>query len=165
MLEVLRSTRHEAPGLARPVEPGDHELVIEWMHDFAVEAGLHVQPSRDAIRADLAGGGAPPLWLWEFEGEPVSLGGHAPIVSTPAGTVARIGPIYTPLMRRGRGYGSAITHHLAAALSDECAIVMLYTDATNETSNRIYEHLGFVAVAEWVEIAVDSDLRRVTGQG
>ncbi len=162
VLEDLRAPRHEVPGLARPVAPGDHDLVIDWMHEFGVEAGLHVQPSRDAIRADFLLGGAPPLWLWEVRGEPVSLGGHAPIVSTPAGTVARIGPIYTPQAHRGHGYGSAITHHLAAMLSKACPIVMLYTDATNDASNSIYGHLGFVEVAEWVEITLDADPRRVT---
>ena len=96
VLEDLRPPRHKVPGLARPVAPGDHDLVIDWMHAFGVEAGLHVQPSRDAIRADFLLGGAPPLWFWEVQGDPVSLGGHAPIVSTPSGTVARIGPIYTP---------------------------------------------------------------------
>ena len=76
-------------------------------------------------------------------------------MSTPAGTVARIGPIYTPEPQRGRGYGTAITHEMAAALAQECAIVMLYTDAANATSNSIYAQLGFVEVAGWVEVRLE----------
>lgn len=165
VLADLRPPHHEVTGLARPVEAGDVDLVTDWMQAFGAEAGLHVQPSRDAIRADFLDGGVPPLWLWEVQGEPVSLGGHAPLVATPAGTVARIGPVFTPQGHRGRGFGSAITHHLAAVLSQQCAIVMLYTDAANATSNSIYERLGFVAVAEWVEVTIGVDARGVTPPG
>lgn len=155
VLSELRVPRHACPGHARPVAAGDIDRVVGWMQDFGAEAGLQVQPSRDAIRADLAVMG--PLWLWEVHGRPVSLGGHAPLVTTPAGTVARIGPIYTPEAERGHGYGTAITHALAEALGHEAAIVMLYTDAANATSNSIYEHLGFAVVADWVEVTLDAD--------
>lgn len=155
VLGDLRAPRHPCPGRQRPVGPGDLDLVVDWMADFGDEAGLHVQPSRDAIRADLLDGGAAHLWLWDAEGEPVSLGGHAPLVTTPAGTVGRIGPVYTPVEHRGHGFGTAITHAVAAALAPECTIVMLYTDATNATSNSIYSQLGFAEVAEWVEVSLD----------
>jgi predicted GNAT family acetyltransferase len=77
--------------------------------------------------------------------------------------VARIGPVYTPPHERGRGYGTAITHALAEALSRECAIVMLYTDAANAISNGIYEQLGFTVVADWVEVTLAVGPASVTG--
>jgi hypothetical protein len=155
VLGDLRAPRLPCPGGLRPVATGDLDRVADWLAEFGADAGLHVQPSRDSIRAHLLGGGASPLWFWEVLGEPVSLGGHAPLVTTPAGTVARIGPIYTPLRDRGRGFGTAITHAIAGALARECTIVMLYTDATNATSNSIYAQLGFAEVAEWVEVSLD----------
>ena len=165
VLGELRAPRHPCPGRQRPVGPGDLDLVVDWMADFGDEAGLHVQPSRDAIRADLLDGGAAHLWLWDAEGEPVSLGGHAPLVTTPAGTVGRIGPVYTPVEHRGHGFGTAITHAVAAALAPECTIVMLYTDATNATSNSIYSQLGFAEVAEWVEVSLDPVTGTLTTPG
>lgn len=162
VLGDLHVPRHPCPGRHRPVVPGDHNRVVEWLVEFGAEAGLHVQPSRDAIRADLGAAGGSPLWFWEVEGEPVSLGGHAPLVSTPVGTVARIGPVYTPVMQRGYGFGTAITHAVAEALARDCAIVMLYTDAANMTSNDIYAQLGFTEVAKWVEVRLDPSTATVT---
>ena len=112
----------------------------------------NVRPSRDSVLAELDSDVVPPLWLWERRGEPVSLAGHAPPVSTPAGMVGRVGPVYTPVQHRGRGYGSAITHAVSATLRPQCSIVMLYTDAANATSNAVYERLGYTAVADVVEI-------------
>ena len=155
VLDGLRPPGHPCPGQVRPVMSADHDRVADWLHAFGAEAGLHVQPSRDDIRADLREGGEPHLWFWEVEGEPVSLGGHAPLVTTPAGMVARIGPVYTPVPHRGRGYGTAITHALAGRLAQDCAVVMLYTDAANATSNSIYAQLGFAEVARWVEVSLD----------
>ncbi len=163
VLSELRAPRHECPGRARPVSAQDHDLVVGWLHDFGVEAGLHVTPSREDIRADLEASRGSALWIWEAHGRPVALGGHAPLVTTPAGTVARIGPIYTPVAERGRGYGTAITHALAVALGQADVIIMLYADAANATSNSVYEHLGFAVVAEWVEVTLDVDPRTVTG--
>jgi hypothetical protein len=51
VLGDLRAPRHPCPGRQRPVAPGDLDLVVDWMADFGDEAGLHVQPTRDAIRA------------------------------------------------------------------------------------------------------------------
>jgi GNAT superfamily N-acetyltransferase len=155
VLSNLRAPLHPCQGGLRPVATGDLDRVVDWLADFGAEAGLHVQPSRESIRADLLRGGASPLWFWEVAGEPVSLGGHAPLVTTPAGTVARIGPIYTPPIHRGRGYGTAITHAIAGALARECTIVMLYTDAANATSNSIYAQLGFSHVADWIEVRLE----------
>ena len=142
VLDDLRAPQHPCPGRTRRVAAGDLELVTDWMVAFGEEVGLHVQPSRDAIRASLLAADAPTLWFWEANDEPVSLGGHAPLVTTPAGTVARIGPVYTPVRHRGHGFGTAITHAIAGALAPQCAIVMLYTDAGNATSNSIYAQLG-----------------------
>lgn len=160
VLTVLQAPRPAVPGQARRVGPGDLELVTEWLVAFGAEADLHVQPTRDVVRAELQVEGAPPLWLWETGGGPVSLGGHAPLVRTPAGTVGRIGPIYTPGPQRRRGYGSAITHAIAEDLRATCQIVMLYTDASNQTSNSVYARLGFAEVSQWVELAVPSRASR-----
>ncbi len=154
VLDGLRAPRHPCPGRARRVGADDQDRVTDWMAAFGGEAGLHVQPSRDAIRASFLAADAPPLWFWEVDGEPVSLGGHAPLVTTPAGTVGRIGPVYTPVELRGHGFGTAITHAVAGALAPECRIIMLYTDAANATSNSIYAQLGFLEVAQWVEVSL-----------
>ena len=114
------------------------------------------------MRADCAGGdedcawgswilggparvaGAGRLWLWE-DGEPVAM------ASAPAAVygVARVGVVYTPPDRRGRGYAAgvvaALSEHLLSGEADTC---ILYTQLSNPTSNAIYQRLGYQAVAE-----------------
>ena len=152
VLQNLIAPQPPVAGRARRFDSGDLELVADWLVRFAADAGLNVRPSRDSVLAELDSDVVPSLWLWERRGEPVSLAGHAPPVSTPAGMVGRVGPVYTPVQHRGRGYGSAITHAVSATLRPQCSIVMLYTDAANATSNAVYERLGYTAVADVVEI-------------
>ena len=155
VLQTLTAPQRPVRGRARRMDASDVDLVADWLVRFAIEADLNVRPSRDSVLAELASDPAPARWLWEREGQPVALAGHASLVPTPAGTVGRVGPVYTPERYRGRGYGSAITHAVSEVLSQRCMIVMLYTDAANATSNAVYERLGYAVVAEAVEIQLE----------
>jgi predicted GNAT family acetyltransferase len=81
------------------------------------------------------------------------MAGHAPLVDTPAGPVGRVGPVYTPPDLRRQGYGAAATAAVVASLEPRCALVMLYADAANPTSNGVYERLGFREAARVVELS------------
>lgn len=155
VLQTLSAPRRPVPGRARRIQASDVELVADWLVSFAGEVDLNVRPGRESVLAELASDPAPARWLWERAGQPVALAGHAPLVPTPAGTVGRVGPVYTPEQHRGRGYGSAITHAVSQKLGQRCEIVMLYTDAANATSNAVYERLGYAVVAEVVEIQLE----------
>jgi predicted GNAT family acetyltransferase len=68
--------------------------------------------------------------------------------------MSRIGPVYTPLSHRGRGYGSAVTAAAAScALRAGARHVVLNTDLANPISNAIYPRIGFRPVHDAVEIA------------
>lgn len=136
-------------GSARPTSEADCDLVTAWLEQFMVDAGIAPLDRRAADRARQGR-----LWLWEVDGEPVSLAGHAPIITTPSGDVVRIGPVYTPTALRGRGYGSAITAAMTEHLRPRVGTVMLYTDAANPTSNAIYERLGYVHEHDVVELVL-----------
>jgi len=94
--------------------------------------------------------------LWEVDGIPVSMSGHASIVATAGATVGRIGPVFTPADQRGTGFGTAITAAMVEHLQPRCSTIMLFTDELNPTSNGIYERLGFEVVGDIVEFAFDS---------
>jgi predicted GNAT family acetyltransferase len=138
-------------GAPRAATPGDRPLLVDWWKAFAVEAVHDLDPDLDRIRQavdvhleDRYGG----FLLWE-DGEIVSLAGFGG--RTPNGI--RIGPVYTPPERRGRGYASA----LVAALSRERLAAgnrfcFLYTDLANPTSNAIYRRIGYEQVCESAEI-------------
>jgi FR47-like protein len=65
---------------------------------------------------------------------------------------ARVGPVYTPTRWRGKGYGSAITAAATRDVLDEGGLPVLFTDLANQTSNDIYQRLGYYAVEDRVEI-------------
>ena len=135
------------PGLPRAVTLDDVDEVEKWITEFVTEAGVLSVDNRAAARSSVGR-----LWFWEVNGVPVSMAGHASLVETPGAVVARIGPVYTPPAYRGRRYGSAVTAAVVELLLPQVDAVMLFTDASNPTSNAIYERLGFRHVADIVAL-------------
>ena len=138
----------EPEGGWRRADADDVDLVSTWQERFLVEAGLppHL-PDRPTMLQWLER-----MWLWEADGGPVAMAGHANVVVTAGSRVGRIGPVYTVPQARGRGFGSALTAVVCRVLLDQGATVMLYADADNATSNGVYERLGFRALDEHVEV-------------
>ena len=87
--------------------------------------------------------------LWDVDGTPVSMA----MLRAPAAGVSRIGPVFTPLARRGNGYGSAVTA-AAADLAHRSGTpdVVLFADLANPVSNAIYQRIGFEPVGDSVRI-------------
>ncbi len=136
-----------APGSWRLIEPRDRDLLARWIVAFSAEAVPDDPPITDpeavadrwVARVGRLG------YVWEDGGEVVSLVGAGG--ETPNGI--RIGPVYTPPERRGRGYASALT---AAASQDQLdrgrRFVFLFTDLANPTSNKIYQAIGYEPVCD-----------------
>lgn len=152
MRDVLRVLDTLVPpptpeGAARRAGAADGPTVLAWQERFLAEVGLPVHLPDEAALALLL----ERLWLWEVDGDPVAMAGHAPVVDTPGGRVGRIGPVYTVPEARQRGIGAALTAVVTEWLLADGARVMLYADADNATSNGVYERLGFRAAGEHVE--------------
>jgi predicted GNAT family acetyltransferase len=158
MVDVLRVLTTLRPptttsGAAVAARPEDVPLLIEWHHAFADDAGLAAHSIEDSVRKQVSDEA---VWIWEDGGMPVAMAGHAPLVDTPGGTVARIGPVYTPAHLRGRGYASAVTAAVTAQLLPQCRGVMLFADAQKPAVNRLYDRLGFAEVTRIVEVSLDA---------
>jgi uncharacterized protein len=135
------------PGSWRLIEPRDRALLARWIVAFSAEAVPEDPPVPDpeavadrwVARVGRLG------YVWDDGGEVVSLVGAGG--ETPNGI--RIGPVYTPPERRGRGYASALT---AAASQDQLdrgrRFVFLFTDLANPTSNKIYQAIGYEPVCD-----------------
>ena len=119
--------------------------LLEWLMDFAIEAGILMHGARETAEDGLRRNSY--RW-WIVDGEIVSLAGYAPLVQVPGGVVARIGPVYTPPEQRRRGYAGVLTAALSRELLNSGAKVMLHTDAKNQTSNGVYQRIGYVKIGE-----------------
>jgi predicted GNAT family acetyltransferase len=143
-----------ATGQMREAVPDDIPLVLEWLRAFADEALGHA-PHVEDVEASYQRREADPdgAWLlWDDSG-PVSLAAYGN--PTPSGT--RVGPVYTPPERRGRGYATSLVAELTAErLASGLAFCFLFTDLANPTSNAIYARIGYEPVADWDQWAFAS---------
>ncbi|KPM51654.1 hypothetical protein ACG83_32940 [Frankia sp. R43] len=147
-LGTLTPLERQPPGRARPATAADRDLLVAWHLAFNEEAG---QGGDSSARVDdrLSYGG---LYLWYVDDTPVCMVGHSRVVSG----MARIGPVYSPPEHRRRGYAGALTVMASQATRDGGATTtVLFTDLANPTSNRIYQRLGYVPVADRVLLGLD----------
>jgi GNAT superfamily N-acetyltransferase len=149
VLDEVRDPPRPAAGELRLANAADRSLLVGWMRDFIVEAGVSGATHAEAIvdgRMRRDG-----LLLWNDE-QPVSMVGVTPAVAG----VVRLGPVYTPPPQRRRGYAaSAVAAASRRALAQGAERCMLYTDLDNPTSNKIYAEVGFRRWADWEEIALE----------
>lgn len=149
--EALRLFVHADPtppapaaGHAALAVPADLALVGRWWQAFADE--VVVPPPTDVQGTVLPQIEAGLVTLWRTDADgPVSMAVRR---ATVAGST-RIGPVYTPAEHRGHGYAAAATWAAGlAARADGAALVTLYTDLSNPTSNALYQRLGYRPVLD-----------------
>ncbi len=129
-------------GSARVAGAQDRALLIDWFAAFAREVGEEARDHAEAVDERLGYGG---LTIWAAGGAAVSMAGITRIASG----IARVGPVYTPVALRARGYAGAATAAVTQAALDAGATeVVLYTDLANPTSNALYQRLGYRPVED-----------------
>ena len=128
-------------GRLRRARPEDRGVMILWTRAFQLEIGESADVTELRVDRGLAAG---QLWLWEHNGETVSMA----IAREPVEGVVRVSGVYTPPEKRKHGYAAACVHALSSRLRDAGHRCMLYTDLANPTSNSIYRRIGYRAVAE-----------------
>lgn len=144
------------PGRLRPATPAELDLAHAWFTAFPSagdrQAGREPRDREPPDRANLARRiERGRILLWEnVSGEVVHLTG----INPPALGVARIGPVYTPPEHRGHGYAAAAVAEASRRLSADGARVTLFTDLANPESNRLYRRLGYLPVADMVELVL-----------
>ena len=117
-------------------------LVLGFLRDCFPEQANAQRAARIAQRAIAAGN----VYLWKNEqGESVSM---AAKVGQTENTTS-ISWVYTPSEHRRCGYGSKVTAYLSSlCMNQERPKCNLFTDATNITSNRMYQRIGYVRIGE-----------------
>jgi predicted GNAT family acetyltransferase len=135
-----------APGTMVAAGPGDRDLIVDWLVAFVGEAfgSEELFDAGEAADRWVAGRGRT-MWLWVDDGRVVSMSGVSG--RTPNGV--RIGPVYTPMDDRNRGYASNLVAEAAQGELDAGRrFVFLFTDLANPTSNHIYQAIGFEPVSD-----------------
>lgn len=127
----------------------DVDLLVDWVGAFAAEVHLEgPQPTAQQRRRRIQEQRGAYV-IWRLAGAPVSLA----VISAPEVGVAKIAPVYTPPELRGHGYASAATAKACQWGLDQGADhVVLYTDLANPISNSIYQRIGFVPVADALDL-------------
>jgi RimJ/RimL family protein N-acetyltransferase len=128
----------------------DLPLLVPWDEAFLTDCGIPLSPNLEsAARARIADGCR---LLWAVDGAPVAMANYAPVVAQST----RITGVYTPPEHRGHGYASGITWAVTqAALADGAKHVLLHTDLSNPTSNKIYQRLGYRPVHDVTEFDLE----------
>jgi predicted GNAT family acetyltransferase len=143
------------PGSTREATVEDVELIRAWFVAFVHEALPDEERDPAALERQIRqrlGSSTGGFTIWEVDGEPVSMSGYGG--QTPNGI--RIGPVYTPPDRRGRGYATSLVAEQSSRLLREGrSFCFLYTDLANPTSNAIYERIGYVRVCDSRHIAFE----------
>jgi GNAT superfamily N-acetyltransferase len=146
--ELVRPS--QVAGTLAAASAEDLPLLRRWVTAFHADTAM--DPVGDAggwLPGYLADGG---LWVWRRDGAPVAMAR----TTRPVAGMSRIGFVYTPPAHRRRGYAAAlvaaVSQHLRDAGVEEC---VLYTQLSNPTSNGVYRHIGFRAVAEVVRYDFD----------
>lgn len=118
----------------------DRDLVLTWFQAFEIEAEVKshdLESVVDRVTSNRM------LYLWTVGDEIVSLAGHSFAVETLLGNLCRIGPVYTPPEQRKKGYASFLVAGISSVLKARGLAVMLYADAKNQDSNKVYSNIGF----------------------
>ncbi|WP_340004201.1 GNAT family N-acetyltransferase [Paenibacillus sp. FSL K6-0276] len=125
--------------------------IAGFMAGFSEDAfGRPVQPvTMLPMAKEAASSGR--LYLWIDDDIPVSMANIAHQTSRHA----RINDVYTPRTHRKKGYASAIVAELCSQLLHEEVTPMLYADAKNRDSNKVYQSIGFVEAGRIADIKFD----------
>lgn len=148
----------------RLVEEKDREQIIAWRIAFNIEA-VRATPGEELhkkVREEIGQRWQQKdMYVLENGKELLSFcgaGGHIP-------DTVMVGPVWTPVDLRCRGYGRAVTANalnLASKARDELKQAVLF--ATRPDAIKAYEAIGFTRMADWCLALTKDDYRVDCGQ-
>jgi hypothetical protein len=141
-------------GEFRPAGVEDLEIVREWTCGFFQDCFGQVDREQ-AMKSAEAKVNNGTLFVW-VDGTPRSMAGRTR--PTPHGEAVSL--VYTPPDQRRKGYASAVVARLAQQILDEGKqFCTLFADLANPTSNKIYQEIGYTAIADVIEVEFEGALQ------
>lgn len=153
-LRIYELTRVISPahvnGEIRLASKNDASTLVRWIGGFMVDIG-GTESQGEASETFNRMAGDQRLYVWE-DGELRSMAAW----SAPTAHGVRISLVYTPPEFRGKGYASAVVAELSKAmLHSGRTFCCLFTDLSNQTSNRIYQSIGYSPVCNFTEYSLE----------
>lgn len=143
----------------RYAEEKDLDLLVNWRIAFNIEA-THAQPGpklEEAARTEMKERiPRKELFILERNGAPVSFCGICGNLSESV----IVGPVWTPVEERRRGYGRLVVAQGIKMLAEERpALREAVLFASRQDAIRAYSALGFVRTADWRLALMKEDFR------
>lgn len=116
------------------------EKIAAYMAAFSQEAFGRRPDSREVYKAATSAVSSGGMYLWKDGDQIVSMAR----IAHRSPRHARINDVYTPPAHRKKGYASALVASLSLTCKQNGLTPMLYADAKNPDSNKVYRSIGFV---------------------
>ncbi|MBP2110936.1 GNAT family N-acetyltransferase [Paenibacillus silagei] len=139
---------HGVSGKLQQAGPGDIPLIAGYLAGFVQDCFGTESAPEDHLDYAAAVTASGKLRLWIDRDQPVSMVNLA----HQSARQARINEVFTPREFRKHGYASAAVAALCAELLSKGVTPMLYADAANPDSNKVYQSVGFKRTGSIVDL-------------
>jgi predicted GNAT family acetyltransferase len=152
-LMAVEPPARPAPGLLRKPLPTEHKLLTDWMVAFHTESLPEDLPREVIVGAATEKLAAGDLYVWSLSDSSPPLMFLGRNRRTPHAWC--IGPVYTPPENRSKGYATSATAALSSLLlrDEGVEFLVLHTDLSNPTSNKIYQSVGYKRLMDLYSMA------------
>lgn len=142
-------------GAPHRANSGDIELVAQWLLQFNEESLPHdpttIEKTRLIAVSKIELG---EVFLWQQSGnESVSMC----CIARPTTNGITINGVFTPKDQRAKGYASSLVSYVSQTMLESGKkFCVLYTDAANPTSNKIYRNIGYIEIANSTQFLLEA---------
>ncbi|WP_088009473.1 GNAT family N-acetyltransferase [Indiicoccus explosivorum] len=147
-LDAVNKGLAKSPGAWRVANAYDAPLLTEWLLLFHEDTKLSPPTREEARERILSFLKAKEVYVWEDDGEVVSCMKK----SRPSRHGITVSFVFTPKRHRRKGYARTLVAEVSEELLETYDFCMLYTDLLNPTSNKIYQEIGYVMIANPVHL-------------
>lgn len=150
-IDAVNKGLGKSEGAWRVASKKDTDLLEEWYRLFEVDTGIQRSTQAQATHRIAEFLGRKEVYVWEVDGVVVSCMKKA----RPSKNGITVSFVFTPKDFRGKGYARTLVAEVTEELLLEFDFVMLYTDLSNATANKIYREIGYVQVANPVHLVFE----------